>query len=403
MPELNALGEAGQASRSAGSARNVAKQGALDVERGLQAPRDSIRSASQAAGLVTPVEGNSWLAGVPGLAKIDKWISAKNEPKFNQLIADDLGLKKGTAITKDELELIRDREAGAYRAITAAGDAMKHEIHAPSGFLDASGAPLMMPKQVSGFRVDPQFKTAVKGMAEDVAKLQEEFPQTFKASESSTKLIGDYLDKDTMTSAGVIRATRQLRKDAGVMMKSDDPAKLASAFTSKALANELENLMERNLEQTGQTELLARFRAARATIAKTYDVESALDNTGNVNARKLYVLSQKRPFSGNMKLVADYAGAFPEGAQKVASGRQTISPWDWMFGAGSIAAGQPLVAAGELAGRAGIPYLAQKGVLQKKTPTYQAGGQQMLPPLGTAAARAGQVLPPTGAAITGEQ
>ena len=358
-------------------AKLPSEQSALDIARGENLPKDMIRSQSQGVGLTTPVEGTSWLAGIAGIGKVDKWISAGNEPKFNRLVAENFGIPKGVALTVDELKLVRENSGKAYRAVVAAGDAMRQSVSAPSAFVDASEKPIVPSTMKQGFKVDPEFDNSMKTMVKQIGALQEELPATFKASDASLKILGDYVDKKSLTPATTITAIRQLRKDAATEFKSDDPEKMASAFTRKEIADKLEDLIERNLQRTGQTDLLTQYRAARTTIAQTYDVQAALDNTGNVNARKLYSLSQKKPgvFTGNLKILADYAGAFPEGAQKVASGKQALGPWDWLIGGAGVASGSAkhlADAAMLIGGRVAVPKLAQKGLLQKKTPNYKA-------------------------------
>lgn len=356
-----------------------AKQAALDIQKGENLPRDTIRDQSQAAGLTTPPEGTSWLSGIPGISKVNKLVSAADQPKINRLIADEVGIPKGVAITETELENVRSKNSNAYRALTEIGNDIKHNVSVPSKLMGADGKPLMTATTKAGFKTDEQFNQSINKMVHDVNELQSELPATFKASDASLNLLGDYMNKDIFTPATTIKAIRQLRKDAATEFKSDDPAKMASAFTRKEIANQLEDLIERNLETSGQTKALADYKKARQIYAKSYDIQSALDNTGNINARKLYAISQKRPLTGNLKLVADFAGAYPEAVQRVPSGSTAITPWDWLVGAGGVAAGHP-EALGMVGARVGVPMIAKSGALQKKTPSYKAKDRSALPP-----------------------
>lgn len=336
-------------------------------------PLEKIRAQSQEAGLVTPVEGTSWLAGVPGAAKVNKWVSAANQGKAIELTAEDLGLPKGVQLTADELTHLRSQYGKSFRAVERAGDEISSTVSkqgAPSAIVGPSGEPIPGPPVVSqktGFVVDDQFR---KSIQEDVSRLHaqiNELPETFRADEGAIKLLGDYATKDTISGAATMKAIRKLRRDSAAEMRSDDPAKISTGFVRKEVANRLEDLVERNLERTGQTELLARYKHEREITAKTYDIESAMDPAGRINMRKLYMISQKRPLSGNLKLMADFAGTFPEAAQKV-SGKTAIGPWDWMFSAGAVASGHPMAAAAEVAGKAGVPWAAQRGMLQTRNP-----------------------------------
>lgn len=362
-------------------ARSAAKlpevQAGLDVQRGLEAPLDAIRKQSQDAGLITPPEGTSWFASIPGMSKVVKGISAANEPKVNQLVADEFGIPKGVALSAEELDKIRKENGKAYQDVVDAGlESGKKTLSAPtaSPILDASGNPLL--KQSSApakgaFQTTPEFTKTIKDQLADLESKLQSDPETFKALRPSARLLREQL-KDVHDPATTMEKIKQLRRDAATDFKSDNPTQIARAFTSKAIAAGLEDMIESNLKSAGKTDLLKKFREARTTIAKTYDVESALDNTGNINARKLYLISQKKPLSGNLKTIADYAGAYPEGVQKVPVGQTAFGPWDFLMGLPNLAA------------KVAIPLAAKSGLLQKTTPTYRASapGATLAPSIG---------------------
>ncbi len=101
----------------------------------------------------------------------------------------------------------------------------------------------------------------------------------------------------------------------------------------------MEDLIERNLNQTGNAELLTNYRNARQILAKTYDVEKALNPaTGNIDAGKLAAsLKKGRPLTGELKQVAEFASRFPKATQTVEKmgSLPQLSPLD--FGTAAIA------------------------------------------------------------------
>lgn len=384
-------------------------QAALDEKKGLNAPLDEARDRFQQAGLTTPPEETSWVSGIPGLAKIDKWISPKNQPEFNQLIAQQFNLPKGVALSKEELERVRNEAGNSYAKLVESGygkeiteKGVPQTITSP--ILGKSGKPITRTVETPevtrklGLQVTPEFKAAIDKQLTNVETKLKADPETFKSLKASARLLRQY-QKSEFEPKIAMEQIKQLRKDANTEFKSDDPSKMASAFTRKEIANQLEGLFEDNLKRTGNTKLLNEFRQARKTIAQTYDVEAALDPVGNIDARKLYLISKKKPLSENLKLVADYAGTFPKGAQKSVEGKQAMSPFDWMFALGTSAAGHIGIAAADIVGRAGVPYLAEKGLLQKRTPSYKVGATRKsapytLPAVGIGIGTNANQLPP---------
>lgn len=359
------------------------RQATLDMQRSLDAPLQGLRERSQAAGLVVPPHGTSWLASIPGQSKFMKWLSSGNYwDKAPELAAQDLGLPKGVPITPTELEAIRQKYGGTYDRVAEAGNKMISPVAKPGTL----GVPTT--HKVRGFVADNEFRQQVRSDIASLSGLADQLPETFKADRGSIKLLRDYADKDAISGSATMAAIRKLRRDASVDFRSDDPAKITSAFTRQAVADHLENLVERNLAKSGDTKLLDEYRQQRAMTAKTYDIEAAMDGKGKINLRKLAAIGQKRPLSGNLKLLSDFANAYPEAAQAVDT-KTAVSPWDVLFVGGTTVAGHPLLGAMDIAGKVGVPYAAKRGWLQGRAPTYQAS-------------QAYKLLPPTGAAISSQ-
>lgn len=354
------------------------KQAALNAQKTLNAPLDTIRNTSQEAGLTTPPEGTSWLTAAPGMSKINRYISAKNQPEFNRLVADQFKLPEGTALSPEILKSVRSEAGNAYKKVVESGYGKPvTEARAPkvseSAILDAQGKPMVnsIPQppvtRTPGLPVTESFKAPLKEALIDLETKLISAPETFGSLKPSARLIREYLKKDELDPRVAMDSLKQLRADAQTNFKSTNPAERAAGFTRMEIANGIENLFEENLQKTGQANLLAEFRDARKKIAQTYDVEKVLDAAGNVDAQKLATIAKKRPLTENLRLVSDYAKTFPKGAKKPVEGIQGLSPFDWMF-----AMAQPLHGAISAVGRAAVPEMAARGLMQNKTPTYQA-------------------------------
>lgn len=103
--------------------------------------------------------------------------------------------------------------------------------------------------------------------------------------------------------------------------RSADPNALANARALETRAATLERVLEREATNAGRPELIQRMREARAQIAKSHDVERALNvGSGEVDARVVgRELDQGRPLSGRMENVGKFAEAFRPYVQEASS------------------------------------------------------------------------------------
>lgn len=173
-----------------------------------------------------------------------------------------------------------------------------------------------------------------------------------------------------------VQQLRQARADANDAWRhyerSADPAvaERAKAFSAKATSIEAD--LEKIAEANNRPDLVKQLAAARQEIAKTYEIERALNvSDGNVSARIIgRALDQGKPLTGELKTIGRFAQAFPSVTRdKSAIGSPNVSALDPVasaaFGAAGYAAGGPAgaVAAGAplLRGPART-YLLSKGV-----------------------------------------
>lgn len=99
--------------------------------------------------------------------------------------------------------------------------------------------------------------------------------------------------------------------------RSAHPEDLKKAQGLREQANKIETWIEEAVQNYGQPQLLQDLRNSRQQIAKTYEVENALNNaTGNVNARSLAKSFNKdAPLSGELETIGKFGAAFPKYTQ----------------------------------------------------------------------------------------
>lgn len=294
------------------------------VERTIHGPSipptiaDAVRNARTAGYVIPPTQAKPTLANrvIEGLA--GKLTTAQNASARNQPISNDLARRAIGAdeLTTEAIQAVRDRANRAYDALASVGQFQADDAYR-SAVLAAGGG-----KALPGI------------VNRDVDDLV-------------TVLSG----QSTLDAQQTIESLKRLRFEGSGNKVSPDPTKKALGRAQTKIAQALEGLIERNLDEAGQPELLTQFRDARTTLAKVFDVERALNPaSGNVDAAKFAALLKKgRPLSGELRQVAEFASQFPKAVQmpERMGSLPGLSPLD--FGAaGTIGAvtGEPTALAG---------------------------------------------------------
>jgi hypothetical protein len=159
-----------------------------------------------------------------------------------------------------------------------------------------------------------QFYEKLKG--QDDIKIDSEY----KPSNMSPKLdesIGlDMTQNYKIKMADAVEHIKQLRADADAIFSSasKDPKTLKDARLYRKEADDLELLIERNLEKSGNQAVLRDFKKARESIAKTHLYEDAIvEGTGSIDARQIGKAVQRGDYvTGNAKKIGKFANVFPK-------------------------------------------------------------------------------------------
>lgn len=309
------------------------------------AARDGALVAGREAGYVVPPSQanpsmtNRVLEGMAGKIRTGQDASVKNQKVTNELARKALGIADDVPITKEVLTTIRNDAGKAYEALRGAG-----QIIPDAQF----GADLA--------KITAKFQGAAK-----------DFPELAKNEVAD---IVASVNKPQFSTDSAVDALSILRERASAAYAKGDKS-LGGAYkeTSKAL----EDAIERGLNGNP---LLEPFREARTLIAKTYTVEKALNQSGNVNAQVLAKeLAKNKPMTGELKTAAKFASNFPKAAQNIDAVGSTnaISPLDVGV---AMMSGNPLMMAARPAARSAILSPVYQRLMA--SPSYGPGAAQEL-------------------------
>jgi hypothetical protein len=337
-----------------GGTRNIA-EGAKNMETGS---RPSALAARQAGYVLPPASINdkpgflsSIMAGWSGKIKTQQAASVKNQEVTNNLAATALGLPPGTTLGKAVFEQVRQQAGQAYQAV-------------------ANAVPTIKP--------DADFMNMVSNLGGKGGSAAQAFPtivgnKEIQAITDELRGMGEHPTSDWMA------AVQALRFHANANLRNTiDPTKHALGFAQRDAANAVDDMLERQISAAGQPDVVNAYKAARVLIAKSYDVEGATSQTGDVNAIGLAKLQTKgRPLNGELKTIADAASAFPKSMQAPAS----FGDNEMFSGHDALGAGLAAVSghAGLIPGILGRP-MVRGSILSNPAQNMMAKGPPSLPP-----------------------
>lgn len=305
-----------------------------DLSAAKVAPK--FAAARDAGYVIPPTEASSEpgvvanaLSSVGGKIKMQQAASVKNQSVTNSIAAKELGLPADAMLDEATFSKVRQDAGKAYQAVE---DSMSK---LPGGKVEAND----------------DFLNKVVDLDKKGAALRRDFPE-LATNPDIDALQTSLLKQDFSPRAGV-EAIKRLRFQSKSNLKSfDNPAKLELGLAQRDGANAIEDLIETRLEENGDSATVQAYRDARQTIAKSHDIEAATDANGNVDARKIARLGERRPFSGGLKTIADTASAFGKSMQNPDKfgglERRSILDTGVVVGSGLASLHNPAMAAGAL-------------------------------------------------------
>lgn len=359
--------QAASVAASRATAARAAQVNAMGSNAAAAASDPMLVQARQAGYVLHPADASpkpgfvaDTASGLGGKIKTQQEASSRNQSVTNRLAAEDLGLSKDAVLDEATFNRVRAKAGDAYQTIEDSAQ------HLPNGVVKA----------------DQQFLNDVNTLDTVGDDLRRDFPEIGENPDIG-KLQAS-IAKDQFSPKAGVEAIKHLRFSSKENFKAmGDPTKKRLAQAQRDAATALEDLIERGLEQTGNKTAVQDFRSARQLIAKSHDIESVTDAAGNVDARKLATLGNRRPLTGNLKIISDTADRYPKSMQMPSKfgGVEKRSVLDTFATVGSIGGavgtGNPLLALG-----ATVPLarpLARSFALSNKVQNRLAGvrsGQQ---------------------------
>jgi len=224
-------------------------------------------------------------AGWAGKLKTQQHMSERNQENVNALVRSEWGLPADTMLDAKTFAGMKSTANQAYAAIPAA-----------------------MPTTLA----DGGFASDIVSIGGRTAQAEKEFPELTNNPEVQT-LKQVLAVKGSFSTESGIQMVRQLRFQATQNLKSiGSPEKVDLALSQRAAADAIDDLIERNFDYQGKPNLVPQYRQARTLLAQVADVEAATNEaTGDVSSIKLAQLqAHGRPFTGNLKTIADTATSF---------------------------------------------------------------------------------------------
>ena len=225
------------------------------------------------------------LEGLAGKTSTAQAASVKNQQVTDKLAIKALGLPEDSILSPELIKSVRDTAGQAYEN------------------LKLSGTVKTSPKFIQALDEIKPYKDAVQAAKDFPDELANPIIKTIES-----------LKRPNFDVNSAVSKINLLRNEADVAFRQGNSA-LGKA--NKDASKVLENTIENHLANTKQTDLLDKFREARTLIAKTYEVEKAMNKTtGSVEASKLGSrLQAGKPMSGELKDIAQFAQTFPKAVQ----------------------------------------------------------------------------------------
>jgi hypothetical protein len=290
----------------------------MATRRLQNAPRDAaIDAAKQAGYIVQPREVNAEsaintvLEGVSGKIQTGQAVAVKNQEVTNALARKALGLPEDAPLNYATIDKVRKNLGQVYEALRGAGE----------------------------FVPDQRFINKLQEIGQESDRLAARFPSMAKPQVAG--VIEDFARPDPLPSDVAVDALKSLYEDAAGNLKfSASNEQKALGRAQRKIAEELQDLIERNLKGSDADGLLTAFKAARKQYAQAMGVRRAVkEGTGSVVASKLgQQLNSGSPLSGDLRTIAEFSNVMPRATQ-VPTYQPGFSAADFLFSVPTSAAG----------------------------------------------------------------
>jgi len=228
--------------------------------------------------MVKPSLGNQVIESISGKQATQQLASVHNAQVTDGLARKALGLADDAPLTKEAMQAYRAAEhAAGYEPV----------------------------RQLGTVQTDNAFTQAL----DDVAAKYTGKGTIPAVQRNDIKAIVDSHKSGGFDAGDAVDAMKLLRESADEAFRKGDTA-IGKAY--KEISKAYEDVIERDLQKSGQADLLAAFRKSRQNMAKSFTVENAIvDGSGGINPQKLAAQLQKgKPLSGELLTAAKFANTF---------------------------------------------------------------------------------------------
>lgn len=314
------------------------------AQQAANAGRDAATSAARAAGYklppsqANPTAINRTLESFAGKTSVAQGASNINQQRTNALARKALGLAEDAPLTSETLDAIRSQAGQVYGRVSSLG---KIPV------TNASALPKSA--KVSSFTDN---LTLAPRREIDAAELVRAWRQSNHDATAYYRAYGRDANPETLSKAKM--ASSDARKiDAFLqdyLAKIEGQGRSADQLISDLAAGRLsaQDFLSTALRKAGvdggEKPLSQALKDARVLIAKTHNVEAALNSaTGDVSATQVgRQLTKGKPLTGELKAIGQFGQSFPKAAQDTAKIGSVLgsSPLDWFGSIGLSAATQ---------------------------------------------------------------
>jgi hypothetical protein len=247
-----------------------------------------------------------------GKIQTSQSMSLKNQIKTNELVKKALGIADDQPLTDDAINIVRNNASKVYDDISKLGTMKKDDI----------------------------FTKNITDSITDYKKIINQLPDR-KISKLDS-LIKNLEEMDNIDSSNIIVLVKALQKENKALWKAgDDVAKQMQAKVQSSLADDLLNLIGRNIDSMEGVDksIIETFKNNRVILAKANAVQNAFNSeTGDVAAG---LLSKNKYLTDELKIIADAYNISPKSFQ-VVNQSMAVSFADFGLGAGaSVITGSP--------------------------------------------------------------
>lgn len=292
-------------------------------------PRELAAQAAHAAGLVIPPSYTGRTLGktvqsLSGKAAVEREASAANEEGVDRLAKAALGMHPDDVLDQASLERLRKPAEDVYDQLAGLG-----RISADEEYIDE-----------------------VAGAGRQFTHSAADFPGS--VSPDVDKVRSTYLQQ-SFTARGAVDAMKQLRRDAGLDLRSGDPERISVGMVKREISEALQNRLDRQAASMGKPELVEQFKDARKLLAKINTVDDAMVGS-HISAGALAKLHASKPglLTDELATIAKTATEFPKAFQQTSKTGEwgPYSVVDLLTGLASVgggAMGHPALLAGVVA------------------------------------------------------